>query len=140
MTDDEIRKLLSEATPGPWEKDIEAYEVRTVGNPYGAPAGSMKIADIRGWGHLTGRGGGCGFDGQKAVAIQTANAALIAAAPDLAAELLAAREVVRQMAAWMRDANQVGYCEDGAFDSLPGSDEAKHALLASARAITEGKT
>ncbi len=47
----------------------------------------MHVADVRGWGHLTGRGGGCAFSDDKAIAIQEANARLIAAAPDLLAAI-----------------------------------------------------
>jgi hypothetical protein len=47
----------------------------------------MHVAEVRGWGHLTGRGGGCAFPEDKAIAIQAANARLIAAAPDLLREL-----------------------------------------------------
>lgn len=77
-------------TPGPWEvlKPVTTW-IQTAGNPYGR--GSMHIADVRGWGHLTGRGGGCAFGEDKAVAIQEANAKLIAAAPELLAALTAIR-------------------------------------------------
>jgi hypothetical protein len=61
--------------------------IQTVGEPYGN--GPMHVADVRGWGHLTGRGGGCAFPEDKAIAIQEANARLIAAAPDLLAALRA---------------------------------------------------
>jgi hypothetical protein len=70
------------ATPGPWRvlKAAGGW-IETAGNPYGR--GSMHIADVRGWGHLTGQGGGCAFSEDKAIAIQDANANLIAAAPEL---------------------------------------------------------
>ena len=42
----------------------------------------MKICDVRGWGYLTG-GGALGLPHDQALAIQEANARLIAAAPDL---------------------------------------------------------
>lgn len=42
----------------------------------------MRVADVRGWGHLTG-GGACRFSETKAADIQVATAHLIAAAPDL---------------------------------------------------------
>lgn len=42
------------------------------------------MCDIRGWGYLTGNGhGALGLSLEEAVAIQTANARLIAAAPDM---------------------------------------------------------
>lgn len=67
-------------TPGPWRVQGPVGHIVTVGDPYGH--GSMFIAQVRGWGHLTG-GGACRFDADKAVAIQDANAQLIAAAPEM---------------------------------------------------------
>lgn len=80
-------------TPGPWHvaKGSGGY-VFTDGDPYGC--GQMHVAQVRGWGHLTGKGGGCAFDDDKAIAIQDANARLIAAAPDLLAALHAIRKYV----------------------------------------------
>lgn len=73
-------RLISQ-TPGPWKVDPHCTTmIWTVGNPYGK--GQMRIADIRGWGHLTGQGA-CRFSEDKAAAIQDANAHLIAAAPEL---------------------------------------------------------
>ena len=66
-------------TPGPWNVGFCAYDVL---------AGDMKICDIRGWGHLTGKGA-LGLPYEQAEAIQNANALLIAAAPDLLAAHLA---------------------------------------------------
>lgn len=43
----------------------------------------MHVADVRGWGRLTGTGGGLALSEGQAMAIQAANANLIAAAPDL---------------------------------------------------------
>lgn len=71
----------SKHTPGPWES---AYGSRgwisTKGDPYGH--GSMHVADVRGWGHLTGKGA-CAMSDDEAVVIQKANAKLIIASPDL---------------------------------------------------------
>lgn len=67
----------------------------TEGDPYGR--GQMHVADVRGWGHLTGQGGGCAFDEDKAIAIQTANANLIAAAPDLLDALHVAYKTIRAL-------------------------------------------
>ena len=84
-----------EWTPGPW---IAGAGLR--GGPddspwpfgwimaEGAPKGPMHVAEVRGWGYLTGGGhGALGLDNDSAVAIQVANAHLIAAAPDLAQAL-----------------------------------------------------
>lgn len=70
---------MSKYIRGPWENDghgmIWAREVSK---------GPMHIADIRGWGYLTGRGhGALGLSHEIAAEIQDSNAALIAAAPDL---------------------------------------------------------
>ena len=69
MTDDELRKLLADATPGPW-RDGQEGNVRVYG-PDGMAEHSGLIANV--------------FKGR-------ANARLIAAAPDLAAEVLRLRE------------------------------------------------
>jgi hypothetical protein len=77
-------------TPGPWQvQPVIGTWIETVGDPYGH--GRMHIADVRGWGHLTGAGS-CRFGEEKAIAIQTANARLIAAAPDLLAVVRALSE------------------------------------------------
>lgn len=48
----------------------------------------MRIADVRGWGHLTGKGiGGWAYSDDMAIGIQEANARLIAAAPEMLAVL-----------------------------------------------------
>ncbi len=60
-------------TPGPWKDDEMACYVF---------AGNMMVCQIRGWGHLTGRGA-LNLPEDKAIEIQKANGRLIAAAPDL---------------------------------------------------------
>ncbi len=51
-------------------------------------APQMTVADVRGWGYLTGKGhGALGLPEHEAVAIQEANAALIVAAPEMLAVL-----------------------------------------------------
>lgn len=69
-------------TPGPWLVQCPHSYIYAE-NPY--EHGTMLVAQPRGWGHLTGRGGGCAMDEEKAIAIQEANARLIATAPDLLA-------------------------------------------------------
>jgi hypothetical protein len=84
-------------TPGPWqylkgssETGIDGM-LYTVGDPYGH--GSMHVADVtvRGWGHMTGVGGGLAWPVPRAAEVQAANARLIAAAPDLLAALYAVK-------------------------------------------------
>jgi len=80
----EIRALCELATPAPWE--YYGYGVLIL-------AGNMRIADIRGWGHLTGKGtGGLGLSDDEAIAVQTANGELIAKARELMPRLLGALE------------------------------------------------
>ena len=64
-------------TPGPWE--VQGDADRVVAHDH---IGAFPICDIRGWGHLTCKGA-LGRDPCDALDIQRANAALIAAAPDL---------------------------------------------------------
>lgn len=90
-------------TPGPWTADNFGMKVFTSGDPYGH--GAMNVADVRGWGHLTG-GGACKFNEVKAAGIQLANARLIAAAPALLEELVAARAYVASAIAMAVDLNK----------------------------------
>lgn len=67
--------------PGPWKVGLRGTAVL-------AQAPHAKVCDIRGWGYLTGNGeGALGLPEAEAVAIQLANARLIAAAPDLLIQL-----------------------------------------------------
>lgn len=71
---DEIRARCDAATPGPW------YHFEAVGSVYAKypyQHGDMNVADIRGWGHLTGIGC-CDYPAEKALQIQNGNAAFIA--------------------------------------------------------------
>ena len=73
-------------TAGPWTPDSRAMSVWAEDH-----RGKFPICDIRGWGHLTGKGhGALGLPETEAIAIQMANARLIAAAPKM---LSALREV-----------------------------------------------
>lgn len=78
-------------TPGPW---VAGMGTRAGPDdspwPFGwimaehTAKGPMHVAEVRGWGYLTGRGhGALGLDEQTAISIQAANARLIAAAPKL---------------------------------------------------------
>lgn len=67
-------------TPGPWTVGPYAMDV----NGPSEKGGTFKVCDIRGWGYFTGKGhGALGLPADVAIARQTANARLIAAAPDL---------------------------------------------------------
>lgn len=85
MTDLDLSKYEGH-TPGPWECDPnDVTWIRTESEPYG-PFGKMHVADLRGWGYLTGVGA-CGMDPPDAEPIHNANARLIADAPLLLAEV-----------------------------------------------------
>jgi len=74
-------------TPGPWEADNIGSLVWQTENKHEG----MMVADIRGWGFLT------GFlrkPEKEAIEIQKANAHLIAASPELLTELEAADEEI----------------------------------------------
>lgn len=69
-------------TSGPWEVE-HIGPPRVVARDH---LGQFPICDIRGWGHLTGKGhSALGLPHDQAAAIQDANARLIAAAPKLSA-------------------------------------------------------
>lgn len=75
----------SKHTPGPWRVGYRALSIYAENAKIG---GEAKLFDVRGWGYLTGNGhGGLGLPDAEAIAIQTANANLAAAAPDLLAAL-----------------------------------------------------
>ncbi|MDE2107557.1 MAG: hypothetical protein KGL39_60755 [Patescibacteria group bacterium] len=71
--------MSAKFTPGPWRLDVNLYQATIWGK---TAKGDMKIADLRGWGHLTGVGG-LRLSGEQAAEIQDATGHLIAAAPDL---------------------------------------------------------
>jgi hypothetical protein len=80
MTDDELRKLLAEATPGPWDVELDVKP-----NKHGCVG-----INGEGWGDLAYAVVRMEFDDENCVE-GIANARLIAAAPTLAAEVLALR-------------------------------------------------
>jgi hypothetical protein len=69
--------IRAEHTPGPWRMDRMATYIWAKDR-----LGEFMVAQIRGWGHLTGVGG-LNLPEDKAVAIQEANGRLLAAAPEL---------------------------------------------------------
>lgn len=68
--------MSANKTSQKWEMNKYGLAVHQVGDE------GYKICDIRGWGHLTG-GGALNLPHDEAVAIQKANGALIAAAPEM---------------------------------------------------------
>lgn len=72
-------------TPGPWV--VESFgSPRVIATDHKGP---FPVCDVRGWGHLTGKGhGALGLSYEEGAAIQDANARLIAAAPEMLAALL----------------------------------------------------
>jgi hypothetical protein len=87
---------MAEPFKGPWKVEHEALEVLAP-HPKGAYVGGFtKVCDIRSWGFLTGKGA-LALPHDEAVAIQTANARLIAAAPEMLAALRAVAVVVNDL-------------------------------------------
>jgi len=81
---------MAKHIPGPWKVGYRLMNVVATNAKIG---GDAPICDIRGWGYLTGKGhGALGLDQNEAEAIQTANANLIAAAPDMLEALKACAE------------------------------------------------
>ncbi len=79
-------------TPGPWTYDHLSGWINA---DQCCARGPMHVADIRGWGHLTGGGHGAhGMAREDAVKIQDANAKAITAVPDFmeAAAMMTAAE------------------------------------------------
>ncbi len=93
---------MSEHTAGPWTLENGCIWAKT-------KVGDMKIADVRGWGHLIGVGA-MNLPESKAIEIQNANGYVLAAAPELL-------EVVRML----RSAQCIGYISRR--ESLPKSIE-----------------
>ena len=69
---------MSKFTKGPWAADDFANYIYI----FEANEPNMMIAQIRGWGYLTGKGG-LGLSDGEAYEIQKANARLIATAPEM---------------------------------------------------------
>lgn len=87
MKTDKIQARLEAATPGPWVADTIGQFVWQAEN---MSRGAI-IAQMRGWGYLTGSGG-LSLSDDEATAIQTANTEFIAHAPEDMAYLLDALE------------------------------------------------
>lgn len=67
---------MTSHTPTPWK--VEGPTAAVVSEAPLVKGGRFHVADMRGWGHLTGKGhGALGLDDKTAIAIQEANAALI---------------------------------------------------------------
>lgn len=90
-------------SPAPWKMDEQADKIWATD-----AKGAFPVFDIRGWGHLTGKGhGALGLNQTTALEIQKANGRVAAAAP----ELLSGLELVRSIIA---EAAMTGFnCHDG---------------------------
>ena len=83
---------MSKSTPGPWRV---GYLTGSIVCENARIGGEAKLFDVRGWGYLTGLGhGALGLSVDEAKAIQDANAALCAAAPEMLAALLLCQEAI----------------------------------------------
>ena len=92
---DNLRSLLKDVTPGPWEAD-DYGQVIYATDPYGK--GKMHVADIRGWGHLTGQGmGACKLTDAEAVTIQRANMVLMTETRNIFESLLDTIDEMREV-------------------------------------------
>ena len=92
-----LPEFLAAATKGPWSQTMPRSSWITAPH-YFAKDDLFHIADVRGWGDLTGKEhGGMGLSDSDATAIQTANAALIALAPSLAATVIALTATVEAL-------------------------------------------
>lgn len=84
---------MAEHTPTPWATELGFGSARVVATDH---KGTFPICDIRGWGHLTGKGhGALGLSHDEGVAIQEANAALIVKAVNSHDALVKALQKVR---------------------------------------------
>ena len=99
-------------TPGPWQADEMACYV------WGKDenGGPFTVAEIRGWAHLSSH-----HTDDEAIAIQTANARLIAAAPEMYEMLSKLREEMDNLSFNLQTERDIEYAED-TRDSI-------HALL-----------
>lgn len=80
---------MSKHTPGPWRaQDCYVF----------AESDQMMVCEMRGWGRLTGTGGGLALSEGEALAIQDANARLVAAAPEMLEMLKRAARGQRNLA------------------------------------------
>lgn len=77
---------MTKHTPGPWKYNPKSGWITS---DYCCERGPMHIADIRGWGHLTGHGHGAhAMPWLDATIIQEANANIIISAPEMLALLI----------------------------------------------------
>lgn len=89
---------MSEHLNTPWTYDNDSGRIE--GQHENPKMGSVHIADIRGWGYLTGltEGYALGLSEAKALEVQRRRGELIAAAPDLLASLKNARFLIGKLA------------------------------------------
>lgn len=130
MTDEELIALRDAATPGPW---------LVVGPTDCVMAGYMHVAQVRGWGWLTGHGSdGPRLTDYEALQVQKANARLIAATPDLIDEVLRLRAKVDALEEALEFYTDLSH--EGPWH-LPGEDYGKRAraALTAWEATTKGE-
>ena len=127
--------MAAQHMPGPWKVGYRAMDVVAPSKK----GGDAKVCDIRGWGYLTGKGeGALGLSDREGYAIQRANAALIAAAPDLLIQLrgmLGLAEFLINAVDVDTDQTKVVLRKDGeAVAEVPISVILRHARAAVAKA------
>jgi len=117
-----VEKLLADATRGPWGVMKPTDWIM---------AGMMHVAQVRGYGWLTGHGGdGPKLSDAEATSVQTANASLIASAPDLATALLTAWDERDALAVIAKKANEHLYGAISERDRARTRADAAEAKLA----------
>ena len=80
----DIVEAREKATGGDWNADKWANSINSEYKSKDGKNWDMKILDIRGWGHLTGKGHARGFSTEKATGIQRDNAKFITTAANIA--------------------------------------------------------
>lgn len=95
----ERTKPKAKHTPTPWKAVPPMNQIHS--------ADGMFIAEIRGWGHLTGRGGGLGLSDDEARAIQDANGEFIVRAANCHEEMLAKLKEIH--AVWSAQGSGLDY-------------------------------
>lgn len=113
---------MSEHFPRPWKIDPHALSIYSSETPKGC----ARVADLRGWGYLTGKGyGALGLSDDDGIAAQRANAELIVKAVNSHDALVAAMESI---AGW-RKVNISGEYEHSLRDIIRSITDCAAAAL-----------